>query len=130
MVKPTLLLLAATLALPASAQAACDSTDIGGNWALYATMDGSEFWTFCRLNLNSTGRLSGGKSNCKTVGQPRSDIFAAEFAVSNRCRVTGYFGVSGDRQDLNHAWMSKNGQMFSGVGHNSTTNFAFTAIRK
>jgi hypothetical protein len=131
MTKTVILLLAACLTLPATAQAKCKKIDVGGHWALYATLaSSSEYWSICRIDLNSTGRLEGGKSYCQTAGEPRSNIYAGEFTVKRNCRLKGFFAVSGDTQTFDSAWMSPNKQMFTGVGHNSSENFAFTAVRK
>jgi len=130
MKRTAILLLAALVAAPSVAQAACKKSDVGGTWMLYAgTNDPAEQWFRCRVRLNSTGRLAGGNNYCWHISGPRSSIFAAEISVSRSCRVSGFFASFGDAQTFDHAWMSGNKQVISGVGHNPDNTFTFNAVR-
>lgn len=132
MIKISALLLTVFLIVPASVQAACVSGDIGGKWRIYTAVNkATEFWHICKVSLDSTGEVVvGTASTCEGIGGSTVDITAGQLTVARTCRVTGYLVVSGDTNAFDQAWMTRNTQMFSGVGHNPTTTFVYTAVRK
>lgn len=130
MTRKMILLLIALLAAPASVQAACKTSNFVGTWAIYAaTNDAVDFWFRCKLTLNSTGRPAGGDNFCKVIAEPKSSFYAGLVTAGKTCRVTGFFAVFGEKHTIDQAWMTRNKESFSGVGHTPSMTFTFTAIR-
>jgi hypothetical protein len=125
----------AALAVPmlaGGASAACVQADVQGQWQAYALTSergGQAYWWHCRLAFSDQGVLTTG--NCEAPRQPNAELAAGSLTIADAasCTFQGEFAWEGSAAHVDHATLSPEKSVLSGVGTTELSYFQFTMIK-
>src|SRR5512134_1567623 len=114
-----------------SAIADCVQIDIAGRWQMYATVlqSPTPHWVNRDLTVTPAGAIS--SSSCDSPVPQNLEISSGEIKIADttNCVFTGRFELGGTPNGIQHATLSPDKSVASGVGASSDAYFTFTMIR-
>lgn len=127
-----LTLLASVSLAGESASAACVQGDLRGAWHAYALMSqrgGQSYWWHCQVEFTETGALTLG--TCDAPEQPNAKLASGSLTIADaaNCTIQGEFAWEGSSAHVDHATMSQEKTVISGVGTTELSYFQFTMIK-
>src|SRR5688500_9371726 len=122
-------ILAAALLTPSVSFAACPLTDLDGPARIYAVVsDGQDTsWTNCRVNISTTGAVTGSCIN--SDGQTPNISNGSISKFGNSCSFLGQFTLAGLVHRIRHGTFAADLLTASGVGTIPGGSFLFTLVR-
>ena len=121
-----------SLASTGSAYAGCAQADVQGRWHAYALMSqraGQSYWWHCRVEFTENGALILG--TCDAPQQPNAELAAGSLTIADttNCTFQGEFTWEGSSAHVDHATLSPEKTVMSGVGATELSYFQFTMIK-
>ena len=121
---------AAILLAGPPAWAACTLAELAGRYQFYAHFGLEYGWIRCPIKIRSNGKLKTG-TRCVNSDGTVETIIGGRFSVATNCRVSGKLVTSAFVSFLDHAWLAKDKNFITGVGHDDDgVTWLFTAIRR
>ncbi len=90
---------------------------------------GQSYWWHCRVEFTDKGTLAVGM--CDAPGQPNAELAAGSLTIADttNCTFRGEFAWEGSAAHVDHATLSPEKSVISGVGATELSYFQFTMIR-
>jgi hypothetical protein len=122
----------ASLPLAGHASAACVQADLLGRWHAYALTSergGQSYWWHCQVEFTDQGALAMG--NCEAPRHPNARLASGALTLADpaTCAFQGDFVWEGSSAHVDHAKLSPEKKVMSGVGSTELSYFQFTMIK-
>jgi hypothetical protein len=121
-----------SLASAGSAYAGCVQADVQGRWHAYAMTSergGQSYWWHCQVEFTDKGALTVGA--CEAPRQPNAELASGSLTIADaaNCVFQGEFVWKGSSAHVDHATLSPEKTVMSGVGATELSYFQFTMIK-
>lgn len=122
----------APLLFAGQASAGCVQADLLGRWHAYALTSergGQSYWWHCQVEFTEQGALAMG--TCEAPRQPNARLASGSLTLADpaNCAFQGAFAWEGSAAHVDHATLSPEKSVISGVGATELSYFQFTMIR-